>query len=126
VVGVFLVCWVPFFCANIAEAFCKCVPKTTFQVLTWIGYFNSTLNPIIYSIFNTEFRYAFHKIIAHRCPWLLCSCCDACCPDRNGKSRRGTGGTLGPGNYDEDGGQYHAARRMQVWEHANRVITTRF
>ncbi|CAG0917325.1 unnamed protein product [Notodromas monacha] len=96
VVGVFLVCWVPFFCANIAEAFCKCVPKTTFQALTWLGYCNSSLNPVIYSIFNTEFRYAFHKIIAHKCPWLLCRCCGACCPDRSGKRINGNDGSPAP------------------------------
>lgn len=34
-----------------------------FQVLTWLGYSNSAFNPIIYSIFNTEFREAFKRIL---------------------------------------------------------------
>lgn len=64
IVGVFLFCWVPFFAVNIASPFCKrCIPDVVFKVLTWLGYFNSALNPIIYSIFNTEFRDAFRKII---------------------------------------------------------------
>ncbi|XP_022645100.1 dopamine receptor 1-like isoform X2 [Varroa jacobsoni] len=64
IVGVFLFCWVPFFAVNIAAPFCKtCIPEIVFKVLTWLGYFNSALNPIIYSIFNTEFRDAFRKII---------------------------------------------------------------
>ncbi|KAM7292766.1 dopamine receptor 1 isoform X1 [Ixodes scapularis] len=69
IVGVFLCCWVPFFCANIVAAFCKtCISEDCFKFLTWLGYLNSALNPIIYSIFNTEFRDAFRRVItAHAC-----------------------------------------------------------
>lgn len=74
IVGVFLFCWVPFFAVNIAAPFCKtCIPDVVFKVLTWLGYFNSALNPIIYSIFNTEFRDAFRKIITTHC--LVFSSC---------------------------------------------------
>lgn len=44
----------------------KVMPKSFFspeQVLTWFGYSNSAFNPIIYSIFNTEFREAFKRIL---------------------------------------------------------------
>ena len=42
----------------------------TRQVLTWCGYSNSSFNPLIYSIFNKEFRDAFTRILtAHG------SCC---------------------------------------------------
>ncbi|XP_008552373.1 dopamine receptor 1 [Microplitis demolitor] len=64
IMGVFLICWVPFFCVNIVASFCKtCIPDRAFQVLTWLGYSNSAFNPIIYSIFNTEFREAFKRIL---------------------------------------------------------------
>lgn len=64
IMGTFLICWVPFFCMNITAAFCKsCVSDTTFKGLTWLGYLNSALNPVIYSIFNTEFREAFKRIL---------------------------------------------------------------
>ncbi|KAG5317347.1 DOPR1 protein, partial [Pseudoatta argentina] len=64
IMGVFLVCWVPFFCVNIVAAYCKtCISHRAFQVLTWLGYSNSAFNPIIYSIFNTEFREAFKRIL---------------------------------------------------------------
>lgn len=33
---------------------------------TWLGYMNSFMNPIIYTIFNTEFRRAFKSIIFGR------------------------------------------------------------
>ena len=36
--------------------------------MTWLGYLNSALNPVIYSIFNAEFREAFRKIL------LKCEC----------------------------------------------------
>ncbi|XP_055616928.1 dopamine receptor 1 isoform X2 [Toxorhynchites rutilus septentrionalis] len=67
IMGVFLVCWVPFFCVNIIAAFCKtCIGPQTFKVLSWLGYSNSAFNPIIYSIFNTEFRAAFKRILTTR------------------------------------------------------------
>ncbi|CAG7733668.1 unnamed protein product [Allacma fusca] len=79
IMGVFLVCWVPFFCANIVAAFCKtCIPGLAFKILTWLGYSNSAFNPIIYSIFNSEFRAAFHRILTSKLPPCLselsCSC----------------------------------------------------
>ncbi|ERL84903.1 hypothetical protein D910_02326 [Dendroctonus ponderosae] len=74
IMGVFLICWVPFFCINIVAAFCKtCIPDITFKILTWLGYSNSAFNPIIYSIFNTEFREAFKRILTARYPdWCKC------------------------------------------------------
>lgn len=67
IVGVFLVCYLPFFCVNIVQSFCSaCVPQLLFQTLTWFGYSNSSFNPLIYTIFNVEFREAFARILA-RC-----------------------------------------------------------
>ncbi|CAB3398773.1 unnamed protein product [Caenorhabditis bovis] len=73
VVVVFLVCWVPFFAINILNAVCILLNKEFCQVgydlffySTWIGYMNSFMNPIIYTIFNTEFRRAFKSIIFGR------------------------------------------------------------
>ncbi|WKY13205.1 hypothetical protein Q1695_004201 [Nippostrongylus brasiliensis] len=70
VVGVFLICWVPFFFINIVNAICVLLEKEFCQVgfdlffyCTWIGYMNSFMNPIIYTIFNTEFRRAFKAIL---------------------------------------------------------------
>ena len=64
IMGVFLLCWTPFFIVNVVAGFCKeCVPPTTFQVLTWLGYSNSAFNPIIYTIFNKEFRKAFKRVL---------------------------------------------------------------
>ncbi|XP_030765631.1 dopamine D2-like receptor [Sitophilus oryzae] len=69
VLGVFLICWVPFFTCNILDAMCSklkfpCNPGVSaFLLTTWLGYMNSFVNPVIYTIFNPEFRKAFKKIM---------------------------------------------------------------
>src|SRR5687768_15716854 len=47
-----------------------CIPSSVFKVLIWLGYFNSAMNPVIYSIFNSEFRHAFQRILVGT------ECCD--------------------------------------------------
>ncbi|XP_070541236.1 dopamine receptor 1-like [Ptychodera flava] len=64
IMGTFLICWSPFFLMNIIASLCaSCVSPILYATLTWLGYFNSTLNPIIYSIFNRDFREAFRRIL---------------------------------------------------------------
>ncbi|XP_034951886.1 dopamine D2-like receptor [Chelonus insularis] len=69
VLGVFLICWVPFFTCNVMDALCvklqmDCQPGiTAFIVTSWLGYMNSFVNPVIYTVFNPEFRKAFRKLI---------------------------------------------------------------
>ncbi|RVE75573.1 hypothetical protein OJAV_G00000060 [Oryzias javanicus] len=66
VMGVFVVCWFPFFFSyslyGICRDLCK-IPDTLFKFFFWIGYCNSSLNPVIYTIFNQDFRRAFQKIL---------------------------------------------------------------
>ena len=33
------------------------------SAVTWLGYVNSALNPVIYTIFNAEFRTVFRKAL---------------------------------------------------------------
>ena len=69
IIGVFLICWVPFFTCNIMDAICTkferdCQPGgMAFHLTTWLGYINSFINPVIYTIFNLEFRKAFKRIL---------------------------------------------------------------
>ncbi|KAM9824590.1 dopamine receptor D4 related sequence [Neosynchiropus ocellatus] len=68
VVGFFLVCWTPFFIVHVTKVLCdSCnIGSTLISVVTWLGYVNSAVNPIIYTAFNAEFRNVFQK--------LLCCC----------------------------------------------------
>uniref|UniRef100_A0A3Q3WHU4 Alpha-2B adrenergic receptor n=1 Tax=Mola mola TaxID=94237 RepID=A0A3Q3WHU4_MOLML len=66
VIGVFVVCWFPFFFSYSLQAVCPktcAVPSPLFTFFFWIGYCNSSLNPVIYTIFNKDFRNAFKKIL---------------------------------------------------------------
>ncbi|XP_061672783.1 adrenoceptor beta 3a isoform X2 [Syngnathoides biaculeatus] len=68
IMGTFTVCWLPFFVANIINAFDRSVPsERIFRLLNWLGYVNSGLNPIIYCR-SPEFRAAFKNLLG--CPWL--------------------------------------------------------
>uniref|UniRef100_A0A8C5JJP6 5-hydroxytryptamine receptor 6 n=1 Tax=Junco hyemalis TaxID=40217 RepID=A0A8C5JJP6_JUNHY len=61
--GMFFVAWLPFFVINVAQAVCDCVPAGFFDVLTWLGYCNSTMNPIIYPLFMRDFKRAMGKFL---------------------------------------------------------------
>ncbi|XP_005309409.1 alpha-2C adrenergic receptor [Trachemys scripta elegans] len=66
VMGVFVVCWFPFFFSYSLYGICRkaCeVPETLFKFFFWIGYCNSSLNPVIYTIFNQDFRRSFKHIL---------------------------------------------------------------
>ncbi|XP_021230579.1 alpha-2B adrenergic receptor [Numida meleagris] len=69
VIGVFVLCWFPFFFLYSLGAVCprRCkVPDGVFQFFFWIGYCNSSLNPVIYTAFNRDFRRAFRRILCRR------------------------------------------------------------
>lgn len=66
IMGVFVVCWLPFFLMYVIIPFCKTCEEPSDKVvnfITWLGYLNSSLNPIIYTIFNMDFRKAFKKLL---------------------------------------------------------------
>ncbi|MCJ8732560.1 hypothetical protein PDJAM_G00212890 [Pangasius djambal] len=68
ILGAFVICWLPFFIQEVIINICiSCTPSseiTTF--LTWLGYLNSLINPLIYTVFNEDFKKAFHKLIMCR------------------------------------------------------------
>ncbi|XP_075418788.1 alpha-2B adrenergic receptor [Tenrec ecaudatus] len=69
VIGVFVLCWFPFFFSYSLGAICPqhcTVPHGLFQFFFWIGYCNSSLNPVIYTIFNQDFRRAFRRILCRQ------------------------------------------------------------
>lgn len=66
IMGVFVVSWLPFFVIYLFFPLCgSCCPpsKLLVNVVTWLGYLNSTVNPIIYTRCNMDFRRSFKKIL---------------------------------------------------------------
>ncbi|XP_052859782.1 octopamine receptor Oamb-like [Anopheles cruzii] len=67
IVGLFVLCWLPFFTMYLVRPFCgDCINELLFSVVFWIGYCNSAINPMIYALFSKDFRFAFKRIIC-RC-----------------------------------------------------------
>lgn len=64
IVGVFILCWLPFFTMYLVRGFCPlCIHPLLFSVLFWLGYCNSAINPCIYALFSKDFRFAFKNIL---------------------------------------------------------------
>ncbi|XP_013777810.1 5-hydroxytryptamine receptor 2A-like [Limulus polyphemus] len=65
ITGVFIVCWLPFFVLAVIMPICSsCEPnEKIFSMSQWLGYTNSMLNPIIYTIFSPDFRRAFNRVL---------------------------------------------------------------
>ncbi|CAI2737277.1 unnamed protein product [Dicrocoelium dendriticum] len=66
ITGCFILCWLPFFVKALAVPFCApvcSVPSVVESLFLWLGYLNSLLNPVLYTVFSPEFRMAFKKII---------------------------------------------------------------
>ena len=83
VIGLFVICWTPFFAINFAFAVCMatlfkgagCPGLMTLpfdfpwilSVNKWLQYGNSVCNPVIYGFRNKDFRRAFRKILLGLC-----------------------------------------------------------
>lgn len=71
IISVFLLCWLPFFVVYILSAFIdveQYVKEPLPTLILWLGYLNSACNPLIYTVFNVEFRTAFQRLL---CPnWI--------------------------------------------------------
>jgi octopamine receptor alpha len=65
IMGSFIACWLPFFFMYILTPMCQVcdIPPAAFSIAFWGGYMNSALNPVIYTIFNKDFRRAFRRIL---------------------------------------------------------------
>ncbi|CAF0820873.1 unnamed protein product [Didymodactylos carnosus] len=63
VIGCFICCWLPFFTLYITRAACNCLSFDAIEFFVWLGYSNSSLNPVLYAILNKNFRLAFKNII---------------------------------------------------------------
>lgn len=65
VFALFVLCWTPFFVVNILTVLCRVCSFSTALMSTfvWLGWISSTINPIIYTMFNCTFKQTFVKLI---------------------------------------------------------------
>ena len=58
VMGIFIICWFPFFLVNVISGMLSdvTIPEIVFQVVTWLGWLNSSMNPFIYACCSKDFR----------------------------------------------------------------------
>jgi dopamine D1-like receptor len=59
VMGVFIICWLPFFVVNLWSGFCvKCIwrEEVISTAVSWLGWINSAMNPVIYACWSRDFR----------------------------------------------------------------------
>lgn len=68
VLGAFVICWFPYFTIFIYMGMKETTtpPNTLHSVVLWMGYINSTLNPILYPAFNRDFRKAYGELLRCR------------------------------------------------------------
>ena len=69
VFSTFVICWAPFFIMNLVAVFCHCVtvcaiPAFLNEMALWLGYASSTINPLIYTVFNIKFRRSFGRLLS--------------------------------------------------------------
>uniref|UniRef100_A0A1I8HAH7 G_PROTEIN_RECEP_F1_2 domain-containing protein n=1 Tax=Macrostomum lignano TaxID=282301 RepID=A0A1I8HAH7_9PLAT len=70
ILGCFYACWFPFFLMYIACPFtldnCSGLPAWAVTLITWIGYANSGINPLLYGSNQREFRLAYLRLLGCR------------------------------------------------------------
>jgi 5-hydroxytryptamine receptor 2 len=65
VFAIFVMCWAPFFVVNILRVLCKecAFNNVLLSTCMWLGWISSTINPIIYTMFNCTFKQTFMKLV---------------------------------------------------------------
>jgi len=69
IMSCFVACWLPFFIIYIIRSQLSnpdSISASVLDIFIWLGYFNSSLNPILYAVLNNNFRVAFENILRCR------------------------------------------------------------
>lgn len=67
ILGAFIFCWLPFFIKELLMALKVLQPSQhVSDFLTWLGYMNSLINPLLYTSFNEDFKQAFKRLLQCR------------------------------------------------------------
>ncbi|XP_053345842.1 trace amine-associated receptor 13c-like [Clarias gariepinus] len=64
VVGTFNLCWMPYSIISVVDPLSNfTMPEILYDLFVWLGYINSTFNPIIYGLFYPWFRKTLYLIV---------------------------------------------------------------
>ncbi|KAK2890485.1 5-hydroxytryptamine receptor 1E [Channa argus] len=67
ILGAFIICWLPFFMKELLVGLQVLQPSPLISdFLTWLGYINSLINPLLYTSFNDDFKLAFKKLLKRK------------------------------------------------------------
>ena len=67
ILGAFIACWLPFFMKELLMGLRVLNPSPLVSdLLTWLGYVNSLINPLLYTSFNDDFKIAFKRLIKRK------------------------------------------------------------
>lgn len=67
ILGAFIICWLPFFLKEVLVGLRVVQPSPLVSdMLTWLGYINSLINPLLYTSFNDDFKLAFKKLLKRK------------------------------------------------------------
>ena len=61
---VFYICWLPYTIVTIIISFCtECVGFTAYEILTWLLWVKSAVNPFLYAYNSSRYRYNFKRFL---------------------------------------------------------------
>lgn len=67
ILSAFIFCWLPFFLKELLVGLRVLQPSPLLSdALTWLGYINSLINPLLYTSFNDDFKLAFKKLLKRK------------------------------------------------------------
>jgi len=65
---VFLFTWAPYEICAFVHPVCKfCIPNFTLEVVFWLLWLNSTINPMLYPFLQQRFRVTFIRLLGCSC-----------------------------------------------------------